>query len=171
MALPTFDTLWKNYPDADEMRKTCFNKQSTAKDPFDNYCAVLMSDCLLRSGVRLENCLGRRCWSHPGSRHLLLASELAAWLAKTPPDGFGKKQDVDPKRFQELLAGRTGVVYFADYWTRKNESFEGRSGDHIDLWRYNEITSGSMFYRSVIEFFGLVSDLNKSKAVWFWEVK
>ena len=42
-----------------------------------------------------------------------------------------------------------------------------RSGDHIDLWNKNRITGGSMFYRSIIELFGFVSDLNKSREVWF----
>ena len=69
------------------------------------------------------------------------------------------------------LAGRTGVVFFKDCWSRTNETFEGRSGDHIDLRSKNGITRGSMLYRSLIEFLGFVSDLNKSRKVWFWEVK
>ena len=69
------------------------------------------------------------------------------------------------------LAGRTGVIFFKDYWTRGNEPFANRSGDHIDLWNKSRISGASMLYRALIEMLGLVSDLNKSKAVWFWEVK
>ncbi|WP_227712335.1 T6SS effector amidase Tae4 family protein [Marinobacter zhanjiangensis] len=60
---------------------------------------------------------------------------------------------------------------FKDYWQRGNETDANRSGDHIDLWNKSEITSSSMLYRSFAEFFGMVSDLNNSKKIWFWEVK
>ena len=73
--------------------------------------------------------------------------------------------------FQNSLSGRTGVVFFKDYWQRQGESVGGRSGDHIDLWNKSRITEGSMMYRAIIEFLGFVSDLNKSREVWFWEVK
>ena len=62
-----------------------------------------------------------------------------------------------------------------DFWQRgqgkSKEKFENRSGDHIDLWKDGEITSSGMFMRSVAEFFGVVSDLNQSRKVGFWEVK
>ncbi|RTZ22095.1 T6SS effector amidase Tae4 family protein [Vibrio penaeicida] len=51
------------------------------------------------------------------------------------------------------------------------EAFSNRSGDHIDLWNKDEITSDGMFRRSLYEFFGVVSDFNDSREVWFWEVK
>ena len=58
-----------------------------------------------------------------------------------------------------------------DYWQRGGENPNAHSGDHIDLWNKGRITIGGMFMRSVYEFFNVVSDLNKSKAIWFWEVK
>lgn len=84
---------------------------------------------------------------------------------------LGKVEKINPSTFQDDLDGRTGIIFFKDYWTRGNESFSNRSGDHIDLWNKNEITSSSMFVRGIIEFFGRVSDLNESKEIWFWEVK
>nr|WP_306663285.1 T6SS effector amidase Tae4 family protein [Saccharophagus degradans] len=68
-------------------------------------------------------------------------------------------------------AANVGVSIFKDYWMRGKEEFEARSGDHIDLWNKNEITSSGIGMRSIYEFFGTVSDLNKNKEVWFWEVK
>jgi len=57
----------------------------------------------------------------------------------------------------------------------RNEYFKAilkdRTGDHIDLWNKNKITSSGMFMRDVYEFFVVLSDLNKSKGIWFWEVK
>lgn len=78
---------------------------------------------------------------------------------------------VQAESFQNDLSDKTGVIFFKDYWQRGAESFESRSGDHIDLWNKNKITNGGMFMRSIYELFGVVSDLNKSKEVWFWEVK
>ena len=83
--------------------------------------------------------------------------------------GTGSK--INPKSFQDDLDGKTGIIFFKDYWQRGNESPDNRSGDHIDLWNEDEITGGSMITRSIYEFFGVVSDLNNSKEVWFWEVK
>ena len=169
--MPNFRTLWVNYPDLKEMKKKCFNKQKNSEKPFENYCSILMSECMIKSGIPLDGCNGSKCWSHSGSKHILRAEELANCLRRFPPSGFGQKEDINPSGFQKRLSDRNGVVFFKDYWQRKNESFEGRSGDHIDLWHQNKITGASMWYRSVVEFFGFVSDLNKSKKVWFWEVK
>ena len=169
--MPTFKTLWDNFPDTEEMKKKCINKQPSKANPFDNYCSILMSECLILSGISLSQCRGVKCWSHSGEKHILKAAELANWLTKSPPSGFGKKESINPSKFQKELGGRTGVIYFKDYWTRGNESFTRRSGDHIDLWSNGKITSSTMYYRAVAEFFGLVSDLNKSKEIWFWEVK
>lgn len=93
------------------------------------------------------------------------------WLKNSPPPGFGKAEKISPGNFQSALKGRTGVVFFQDFWRRGNESETHRSGDHIDLWNKSKITSSSMWWRSVIEYFDIVSDLNSSKAVLFWEVK
>lgn len=106
-----------------------------------------------------------------GAKHIIRAEELANCLKKSPPVGFGRAERISPSEFQTLLSGRTGVIFFKDYWTRGTESFQNRSGDHIDLWKSNRITGSSMWYRSLIEFLGFVSDLNKSREIWFWEVK
>lgn len=166
-----FENLWKNFPNKETVKKSCTNKQKGSNKPFDNYCAILLSECLLRSGITISNFKGNSCWSHAGKKHTLLAKDLANWLAKSPPHGFGKKEKITSASFQEDLKGRKGIIYFKDYWRRGSENFNNRSGDHIDLWNENEITGSSMFYRSIVELFGFVSDLNKSKEIWFWEVK
>jgi hypothetical protein len=102
---------------------------------------------------------------------VILAQNLANGISASLPPGFKAKEVIDPSNFQSILSGRTGVIFFKDYWRRERESEENRSGDHIDLWNKNRTTQHSMIYRSIIEFVRIVSDLNKSKEIWFWEVK
>ena len=166
-----FKTLWDNFPDKDKMKVACRNKQKMSNQPFDNYCAILLSECFIRSGIDTNVLSGTKCWSHQGKKHLIKAEEMANAILKRPPQGFSARLKVGPGSFQETLKDKTGIIFFKDYWQRGKEKFESRSGDHIDLWNKNEITSSGMFMRSVYEFFGTVSDLNKSKEVWFWEVK
>lgn len=104
-------------------------------------------------------------------KHIIRAEELANGLKKRPPVGFGVAQKITPGAFQSILKDKTGVIFFKDYWQRGKETFERRSGDHIDLWNKDEITSSSMFTRGILGFFGRVSDFNKSREIWFWEVK
>ncbi|MCP4486189.1 MAG: hypothetical protein GY820_02550 [Gammaproteobacteria bacterium] len=165
-----FKNLWKNYPDERRMKFACVNKQPTSSKPFGNYCAIILSEALIKPGVSMNNFKGNKCWSHSGMRHALLAEDLATWLKAHNLIGVGKTERVAPASFQSNLKGRTGIIFFKDYWQRGNESFGNRSGDHIDLWNKSSITSGSMFYRSIIESFGFVSDLNKSKEILFWGI-
>ncbi|WP_075186119.1 type VI secretion system amidase effector protein Tae4 [Teredinibacter haidensis] len=169
--MPSFETLWRRYPDKDKIKAICTNKQRDSNKPFSDYCAIMMSECFIRSGVDLSLYKGNRCWSHSGKKHVLLAEDFANGLSKFNPPVFSNVTKIPPGSFQTQLEGKTGVIFFKDYWQRGKESFERRSGDHIDLWNKDRITSSSMFVRGVLEFFGRVSDLNKSREIWFWEVK
>ena len=166
-----FKTLWNNYPDKRLLSSKCFNKQKDSSKPFSDYCAIMLSECLIKSGISIAGYKGNKCWSHSGPKHILLAEDLAKGLRACPPRGFEKMIEVNPKTFQKELADKTGVIFFKDYWPRGSESEQTRSGDHIDLWDKDKITSTSMFFRSVYEFFGALSDLNRSRQIWFWEVK
>ncbi|VAW90367.1 hypothetical protein MNBD_GAMMA18-1584 [hydrothermal vent metagenome] len=165
-----FETMWKNYPDKEKIKSMCTNKQSSSNKPFSDYCAIMMSECFIRSSIDMSSFSGNKCWSHSGKKHILLADDLANSLNRRRPPGFGNMEKINTGAFQEALKGRTGVIFFKDYWQRGKESFEHRSGDHIDLWNSNEISNSSMFYRSLVEFLGIVSDLNKSKEIWFWSI-
>ena len=169
--MSNFETLWKNFPDKEIMKKKCTNKQKDSNKPFSDYCAILLSECFNKSGIDISLMKGTRCWSHPGKKHILLAEDLAKGLKSYKPSSFGNLEKVTPGSFQDILSDKTGIIFFKDYWQRGKESFENRSGDHIDLWNKNEITSSGMLFRSVLEFLGRVSDLNKSREIWFWEVK
>ncbi|WP_432455877.1 type VI secretion system amidase effector protein Tae4 [Agarivorans sp. QJM3NY_29] len=169
--MPSFDTIWKSFPDKSLIKARCQNKQATSSKPFGNYCAIMLSDALIKAGVSTANSKTKTCWSHSGMKHILLAEEMAHWLKRSQFSWLGKLEKITPATFQDDLDGRTGIIFFKDYWQRGNESFERRSGDHIDLWNKDEITSSSMFTRSILEFLGRVSDFNESREIWFWEVK
>lgn len=166
-----FNELWKNFPEKSLIRVRCQNKQATSSSPFGNYCAISLSDALIKSGISTAGAKVKKCWGHSGMKHILLAEEMAVWLNKSHFSWLGKVEKFNPSSFQDDLDGKTGIIFFKDYWQRGNESFSNRSGDHIDLWNKDEITGGGMTSRAVYEFFGIVSDLNKSKEVWFWEIK
>ena len=166
--MKNFKTLWDNFPSQKVLSEKCFNQQKSGGRPFENYCAIMMSECFIRSGINIANYKGNKCWSHTGPKHLLLAEDLAENLRLSPPSHFGRMIKVNPNIFQKELKDKTGVIFFKDYWRRGGESDESRSGDHIDLWNKNETTGGGILYRSVTEFFGFVSDLNESKQIWFW---
>ena len=166
-----FKELWGNYPDKYLIKSRCQNKQATGSRPFGNYCAIMLSDALIKSGVPTVGTRAKKCWGHPGMKHILLAEEMAIWLKQSSFSWLGKAKKINTNSFQDELADKTGIVFFKDYWQRGSESFDNRSGDHIDLWNKDEITGGSMLSRTIYEFFGVVSDLNASKEIWFWEVK
>lgn len=131
----------------------------------------MLSNCFIKSGIDISLIQAKRCWSHAGKKHILLAEEFANGLRAHALPGLSPMTKIAPGSFESQLKGRTGVIFFKDDWQRGSESFQNRSGDHIDLWNKNEITGSGMLMRSVYELFGVVSDLNKSKEVWFWEVK
>lgn len=166
-----FDTLWKNFPEKESLVARCTNKQKDSNEPFTDYCAIMLSECFIKSGIDLSLIEANRCWSHSGKKHILLAEELANSLKRYTPTGISKLVKVVLGAFQTELEEKTGVIFFKDYWQRGQETFANRSGDHIDLWNKDEITGSGIFMRSVYEFFGVLSDLNKSKEIGFWEVE
>ncbi|WNO10655.1 type VI secretion system amidase effector protein Tae4 [Teredinibacter sp. KSP-S5-2] len=166
-----FEQMWNNFPKKEVIKVACTNKQKDSNKPFSDYCAIMLSECFIRSGISISAFKAKRCWSHKGEKHILLAEELANALNTSRPASFQPMKKISPSEFQSEISGKTGVIFFKDYWSRGKESFESRSGDHIDLWNKDKITSSGMVMRSIYEFFGVVSDLNKSKEVWFWEVK
>jgi hypothetical protein len=160
------------FPRDDSIKEKC---QESKGKPFSDYCAIRLTECFLLAGVPMHRFKGAKCWGHSGNKHALRAEDMAKFLTDSPPTGLGAKESIDPLKFQSLLAGRKGIVFFKDYWQRgsgkSKEKFENRSGDHIDLWNDGEITSSGMTMRSVYEFFGMVSDLNQARKAWFWEIK
>ena len=100
------------------------------------------------------------------------ANELAKWLDTRPICGVGPKQVITGQKWKDTIAGKTGIIFFGEYWGRDGESADAASGGHIDLWNGSRITGIYSYLRIQwgINLFG-ESDLNKSKRIWFFEVK
>ena len=49
-----------------------------------------MSEALIRSGVSTTGAKVKKCWSHQGMKHILLAEEMALWLDRSNIGGLGK---------------------------------------------------------------------------------
>ncbi|WP_418064604.1 T6SS effector amidase Tae4 family protein [Serratia rubidaea] len=64
------------------------------------------------------------------------------------------------------------MIFFKDYGQRRGESFRNRSGDHIDLWNGDRLTTKTSYFRIQwgISLAGRFSDFFKSKEIWFWRV-
>lgn len=142
---------------------------------FTNQCAIRVSQALMDCGVDLSSLRATRCWNDKSaynSKHIIRAEEFAVWLKRSSLPGLGATETADPGNFQNELNGKTGIVFFKDYWQRTNETPANRSGDHIDLWNVNR-TTGYWFSwtRDFWEFLSSnYSDRNNSREVWFWSI-
>ena len=115
-----------------------------------------------------------------GEKHALSAEQLADFLfhgAKI--DSMSKGVSLTGANYLDYVNGKTGIIYFQDYWPGKGEGRDHgpRTGYHIDLWNKNELGSLgfplSWLRRNMPWVFEHVgrSDYAKSKRVIFWEIK
>jgi hypothetical protein len=173
----TFDCLWSNYPDEEIIHA----HPETQADIFDNHCAINVSDALFRCGVLLKAFDGDRCWRCPTpdesgrGRHAFRAQDLADYLKKQPFAECPEGETSIGAEYESSVAGRTGIIFFKDYWQRSGET--GRTGDHIDLWNKNTLASIGWFATAVRRTFPQLSedylemsDLRRSTEVIFWEI-
>lgn len=114
------------------------------------------------------------------------AAKLAGWLKeKQRFKHCGPREVLKPTTWQAMVSGRTGIIFFANYWRRHGERGRG-TGDHIDLWNRDRLTSTLLsfmrFTLGIPSFPNLnpmtrspdnenwYSDLSGSSEVWFWRV-
>jgi hypothetical protein len=110
---------------------------------------------------------------------VLLATDLASKIDyKTKGISSIKRKELTGATYETYVNGKTGIIYFEDYWKRAGETDETKSGDHIDLWNKNELASNGLIKSWVRRTFPefsedwlSMSDLKKSKKVIFWEIK
>lgn len=192
--LITFKKLWGNPPDVEGAdHSPCRKTDGDSK--FDNQCAIRVGVALIKSGVSTSRLRGinhegkmanlAHCWGEGHAKslgHTFRAEDLARALEHTYIQGINKVEKINAKDFNKKLLGKTGIIFFKDYWQREpggiKETFRNRSGDHIDLWNGNRLTSLSSWARIHLRVagFGLhsISDrwsnYEDSKAIWFWAV-
>jgi hypothetical protein len=166
----TFKQLWENHP-------TVKGEGNPCSSEFTNQCAIQMGTCLFRAGVKSIPGV-QTCWlkGHKGAGHYLLAEELANGLRRATIPGILPAKEISSPDFHTSILGRTGIIFFKDYWQRKIngkvESFRNRSGDHIDLWNGSRMTDTLSWarIRFGIVIPGIWSDLEDSRSIWFWNI-
>jgi hypothetical protein len=77
--------------------------------------------------------------------------------------------------FESLFKDKKGIIFFKDYWQRKGETGEHRTGDHIDLWDGKVLASLGAFQSFArinigVSCDGWFSDYKKATQVLLWEI-
>lgn len=175
----TFKELWSKFEDGDPP----YQVNGRVPKGFENQCAIRMSKTFHNVGVKMISfsqnnikpegkapTLGRILLN--GMSTATRANELAKWLTTRPICGVGQNQVITGANWKDKIAGKTGIIFFGEYWGRDGESADAASGGHIDLWNGSRITGIYSYFRIQwgVSLFG-ESDLNKSKRIWFFEVK
>lgn len=162
-----FSALWESHP-------TIAGNEDRCSSDFTNQCAIRVGVALTACGVDTAKIPGAtHCWHHKKSEgHILRAEELAGGLSRLTILGVGSRLVVDSAKFEKTLKGKTGIIFFKDYWQRQGETSRNRSGDHIDLWDERRLTTITSWFQIQlgISVDGYWSDFGKSKTVWFWPV-
>ena len=164
-----FQKFWESYPTIQGDKAPC---KTNGKKNFEDQCAIRLGAALAKNWVKTTNLVpkGRHCWKHEAVEgHVLAAEELANGLARFPIGGIQKKIDIDPSTFQKDIAGKRGIIFFKDFWTRNGESFRNRSGDHIDLWNGSRLTDWRTWFL-ISTTLNTGGNYGKSKEIWFWRV-
>lgn len=179
----TFKELWDNYADD---KTPPYNVNGKAPAGFENQCAIRMSVTLHRVGVRMISfsqinvkpegkapTLGRILLN--GLPTATRANEMAQWLNQRPICGVGPAQNITGADWKDKVKGKTGIIFFGDYWTREGESADAASGGHIDLWNGSSMTpnwSSTLRFTFGISYIpGIYSNLGNAKRILFFEVK
>ncbi|WP_322042302.1 T6SS effector amidase Tae4 family protein [Paraburkholderia sp. J67] len=171
-----FDELWSAYPD----KEASFAGPANGKPPAhaDSQGAIRLSITLHRAGVEMNSFRGTGQILVDGKRTALRARELAEWLTLRPMTGLAALTDITGVDWQRRIKGRTGIVYFSGYGSRKTGRVGGTARDHIDLWNGHTLTSPGIRGKLVSFFRFRVGvkaagypDLGKSRQILFWALK
>ena len=162
--MPTFVQIWNNHP-------TVKGEEALLdKNIYSNQCAVNLYAALERSDINVKTFHGQLSWQKNKPKYAIRAQELANWLAISTVSIY-KVEKYSGKEVFEKIKGRTGIIFFQNYWGIGNQ------GDHIDLWNGSRLTDWFTWIRihARISSFGVhsvapISDFEKSQSVWFWFV-
>jgi hypothetical protein len=178
-----FVDLWRGHPINESVSTPCIAPHGLTNmeghyvpmgfPVFHNQCSIRMGVALRRAGVtpnQIGSCT--TCSVHPVSdMHYIRATELAGRIASASIPGVGpieKFAGPEVADYYPKLFGRTGIIFFKDYWKRSSDS--GRpTGDHIDVW--NGYRSSAKWLLEWFSWLGYYSNYANAGEIWFWEVK
>lgn len=190
----TFAKLWANY-----VKGTPYKDAKTGEVPpgFENQCAIRMSATLHKVGVEMKSFTPANVDLKAGGKtigRILLdgkfaavrADEMASWLKRQPFCGLPTApENVSGADWEKKVHGRTGIIFFGDYWARDGETAANLSGGHIDLWNKDTLTpsvESFLRFRAGINSIpnpldwargrsgNWYSDLGKARTIFFFEV-
>ena len=141
---------------------------------FHNQCAIRMGVALRRAGVT-RRASSPAAPTAPCTRARTCTSstrtQLANAIASASIPGVGPVEKItgtETAHYYPKLFGRTGIIFFQDYWKRSSDS--GRpTGDHIDVW--NGYRSSAKWLLEWFSWLGYYSNYANASEIWFWEVK
>lgn len=174
-----FAALWAGYPSSPP-----YVDPKTGKPPpgYANQCAIKVSVAIHSAGIDMKSYTAKDKVLVNGKNTAAVAENLSAWLKQMPFCGLPKTpENITGTDWQAKIKGRTGIVFFANYWKR-HEKEKMPSGDHIDLWNGSRLTGNAA---NIARRLGLdsvqwlpgpladynFSDLATSTTILFWEVK
>ena len=178
-----FVDLWRGHPINESVTTPCIAPHDLTNmegehilmgfPVFHNQCAIRLGVALRRAGVtdgQIGGCAA--CAVHPRSdMHFINASQLANALTHANIPGIGPVEKItgtEAAHYYPKLFGRTGIIYFQDYWKRMSDT--GRAtGDHIDVW--NGYRSSAKWLLEWFSWVGYYSNYANAGEIWFWEVK
>jgi hypothetical protein len=156
-----------------------------ASVPLIKGTSALTSNGLCRNahgaGVETKSFRGTSVSSN-GKKAAVVATQLASWLDMQPFCGLPKSSTrITGKDRQSKISGKTGIIYFENYWKRPGET-KAASGDHIDLWNGSSLPPNPphilrrLGLESIRWLPGPLSDYNfsdlaNSTKILFWEIK
>lgn len=176
----TFAKLWTAYPGGHPY----VDPSGRTPNGYENQCAINLSAAIHGAGVEMRSFRGATVTLSTGRKAATSASQLAAWLKQQPFCGLPiAPGDVTGEDWQDRIKGRTGIVYFEDYWARNagEKSTNRPTGDHIDLWNGSRLTAvGWAFFSAWGRRLGVhsflpgtergYSDVRRARSILFWEV-
>jgi hypothetical protein len=152
-SLPRFADMWRGFPQghpSDERWEKDIIEQGITlahkgELKYPDQCAIKLCVALHAGGVDMQAYPGAATVIG-GKRTGLRAAEVAAWLNTQAFCGLPLALRVTGADWQARIAGKTGIIYFANYWRRSGESKP--TGDHIDLWNQSTLSpSLESFFR------------------------
>lgn len=180
----TFQELWDAYPSGNPYDNSVYTDQ----------CAIRMSVTFHRVGIEMKSFsqkLIKPLSGQPTIGRILLdgkatatrAEELGEWLQLRPIAALPLAENITGPDWESKVEGRTGIIQFSRYWTRRGEGAADASGGHIDLWNGKRLTISSApdSVATISRMFGYQSfapgtsfgwsDLRNSKQILFWEIR
>lgn len=174
----TFAKLWESYPSG---HPYIDNKTGEPPKGYENQCAIKVSVAIHGAGIEMKSFKSASVTLN-NLKTAVVATQLAEWLKLQPFCGIPKEaENVTGKDWENKIKGRTGIIYFEDYWHRSGET-KTATGDHIDLWNGSRLTANATNNLRRIGVNSIqwlpwpldsrnFSDLAGSKRILFWEIK